>query len=133
MDRTLRIVARSPVIDVVFASPMLGRGPGMPRGPFPAPDPVDDLPPAEIARRVSKAVTRAAEQLARLQDETGVPFVALMRERALSGAGSEAAEAFLDAATRAGIAAFPSIHRAARTVSLVLEWRARREGLPAIL
>ncbi len=130
MDRTLRIVSAAPGVDVVFTNPPLGRWPG--GGPGVAAG-VDELPPAEAERRTIERARAAADDLARLQAETGKPFVALQRDRGMGAASADVTDAFQQQAYRAGVAAFPTIHRAARAVGLVLRWRAERAGLPPIL
>jgi hypothetical protein len=65
--------------------------------------------------------------LSRLEGEIGVPIVYVQRSQG-ENAGREASAAFSE-----GIGAFPSVLRAAHAVRRLLEWRARREGLPEIL
>src|SRR5690606_40426747 len=119
-ERTLRIVAAAENIDVVVTNPPLGRvNPANP----------DEPPDTERDReRALQEADAAAERVARLQEETGVPFVVLLR-----GPQSEQMERFAQEAYRRGVAVYPSIHRAARAISAVLEWRARRAGLPAVV
>ncbi|MCK9485315.1 MAG: CoA-binding protein [Dehalococcoidia bacterium] len=116
MERTLGIVARAENIDLVVTNPPLGRV-----GPAGAERPPD----AERDREEAEA---AVERIARLQEETGVPFVVLVR-----GAASPQMEHFAQEAYRRGIAVYPSIHRAARAIAAILAWRERREGLPAVV
>lgn len=120
-ERALRIVARGP-FDVVIATPSFDRPQ---RGP-------DDEPLDTEAKRkhALEAAEKAAEQFGRLQAETGVPFIALMRDR---GASPEVADRFAQEAYRRGVAVYPTIHRAARAVAGLLEWRERRAGLPEIV
>ena len=70
----------------------------------------------------------AAGEIGALQQEFGVPFVAISRER--GPAADDSGRTFSDEAYRQGIGVFPTVTRAARAVSRVLEWRRRREGLP---
>ena len=125
LQPTLRLVAEAAPIDVVFTSPSFGRfGPG-PSGEEEA----DELPADERRERHREQAAEAAEQLQELQDETGVPFIGLLRSR---GGASDLLDEFAVAAYRRGIGVYPSIHRAARAVSLIRRWRARREGLPSL-
>ena len=78
----------------------------------------------EVLRR---RATEQAERLGRLQAECDIPIVVLTR-----GTPHEILEHFQHEAYRNGVAAFPTIHRAARAISVILEWRARRTGLPEI-
>jgi hypothetical protein len=137
MDRTLRIVAAARDVDAVFTNPPLGRWPGggPPGGPpgGPAGAGVDEVSRAEADRQLIASAGTAAEDLARLQLETGKPFVALQRERGMGATSVEVSEAFQQAAYRAGVAAFPTIHRAARAIGLLLTWRAQRAGLPDVI
>src|SRR5690606_21211256 len=116
-------------IDVVVTSPMLPRPPGAAGGPGGLPAPADELSPEERSERLQAAADRAAGQLAGLQTDTGVPFVALLRGRDVA---DEAADRCQQAATGAGVACYPTVHRAARTLAQLLAWRERREGLPAL-
>ncbi|MEX1023144.1 MAG: CoA-binding protein [Dehalococcoidia bacterium] len=120
LDRTLAIMAAADNIDVVVTNAPLGRGPGQP-------PPGSGDPEADRADALRHAEEQAA-RMARLQDETGVPFVVLAR----GGPSPEAVERFTQAAHRHGVAVYPSIHRAARAIAAVLDWRARRAGLPEI-
>ncbi|MFN8638961.1 MAG: hypothetical protein U0360_05775 [Dehalococcoidia bacterium] len=45
----------------------------------------------------------------------------------------DASRAFLDEAYFQGVAVFPTVHCAARTIGRLLEWRQRRDGLPPIV
>jgi acyl-CoA synthetase (NDP forming) len=122
---TLRLVAAADPIDVVFTSPSFGRfGPG-PSGD----DDADELPAEERRARRREQAERGADELAELQEETGVPFVGLLRSR---GGPDDLMDEFTTAAYARGIGVYPSIHRAARAVALIRRWRARREGLPGI-
>jgi len=137
MRDTLTIVANAEPIDLIFAT--VGGWGG--RGPSPTGDDDDATPsgttgdadpamqgssgsPAERARE-------AAGDLGALQGRVGVPFVAVQRDRGPSS--SDASRAFLEEAYFQGVAVFPTVSRAARTVGRLLEWRGRRAGLPEIL
>ena len=39
---------------------------------------------------------------------------------------------FYQEAYRAGVGTYPTVARAARAIALVLRWRERRQGLPAL-
>ncbi|MBM3141039.1 MAG: hypothetical protein FJZ92_12745 [Chloroflexi bacterium] len=128
MERTLRIVAEAAPVDVVFTNPMFGRF-GPPGGQDPRAR--DEIPAEQAERRAVEAARRSAELLAGLQEGTAKPFIALMRSE--RGSGGEAVEVFQQEAYARGVAAFSTIHRAARAMGLVLRWRARREGLPPVV
>jgi acyl-CoA synthetase (NDP forming) len=65
-----------------------------------------------------------AAMLRRVEDDSGVPVVAV---RPPSGGGPDP---FVEAAFEHGISVFPTVARAARTVSTLITWREQREGLP---
>ena len=109
-DRTLRIMARAENIDVIVTNASFGRN-------------ADEADLDELKRRA----TDQAERLAKLQQETGVPIVVLTR-----GTPHAVLEHFQYEAYRCGLAAYPTIQRAARAISAILQWRERREGLPTI-
>jgi acyl-CoA synthetase (NDP forming) len=113
-DRTIQIMGEAKNIDVIITNASFGRWPNG-----------DDVPrDPEGARAKAR---EQAERLARLQDEAGVPIVVLTRN-----APPELVEPFLEEAYRRGLAAFPTIHRAARAISAIVDWRERRKGLPRI-
>jgi acyl-CoA synthetase (NDP forming) len=111
-DRTLRIMSRAENIDVIITNASFGRG--------------MDRPDADI-EVLRRSATEQAERLGRLQVECDIPIVVLTRS-----VPHEVLEHFQHEAYRNGVAAFPTIHRAARAISVILEWRARRAGLPEI-
>ena len=74
-------------------------------------------------------IRAGVEMYARLQEETGTPIVALLRERS---ATVEQMDLFYQEAYRAGVGTYPTVARAARAIALVLRWRERRQGLPAL-
>lgn len=80
--------------------------------------------------RVERA-REAAGDLGALQEIVGKPFIAVQRDR--TGGDRDASRAFLDEAYFQGVAVYPTVHRAARTVGRLLEWRQRRDGLPSIV
>ena len=93
-------------------------------GDAPAPDEHSGPSPAERALEM-------AQEMGELQEAVGVPIVAIGRERGSSGDG--AIEAFNREAYTRGIAVFPTVARASRTIGRILDWRDQREGLPPIL
>lgn len=111
-DRTLRIMARAEGMDVIVTNASFGRDADRIEGD------VD-----ELRRRASEQV----ERLGRLQEECGVPIVVLTR-----GTPHSVLEHFNHEAYARGLATYPTIHRAARAIAAMLEWRSRREGLPEI-
>jgi acyl-CoA synthetase (NDP forming) len=138
MDEMLRIVATAEGIDIVMMSPMSGRpatGAQTAQQMRAAMSPQSADQP--ISEEASKAMVDAAKQSAshmrRMQDETGALFVGIQRGGRMARMMGMGSEAFSQAAYEQGIAAFPSVTRAARTLSQVLKWRAYREGLPDIL
>lgn len=70
---------------------------------------------------------RIIEELADLQERTGKPIVVAARRDV-----SELSKEALRLAYERGVAVFPNPVSAGRAVSLLLEWRRRREGLPAL-
>ena len=129
IERTLGIVALPDVIDVVFTNPVFGPGNWQDGGP------AGGLSAEERALGRVAAARTAAQMLSRLQATAGKPVIVLNRDRGqgLGGLGVDTNEAFRLAAYQAGVAAFPSVHRAARAVGTLLRWRAARAGLPAVI
>ena len=111
-DRTLRIMSRAENIDVIVTTASFGRNADRP-----------DADVEDLKRRGDDQIDR----LARLQEETGIPIVLLTR-----GTPNSVLEHFQTEAYARGLAVFPTIHRAARAMSAILEWRERRAGLPEI-
>lgn len=118
--KTIRIASEAPTNDVVIAAPNLGMRPG----------PGEAVPPAEERdERVRGQIRTAVEAYARTQEETGTPIVALIRDRSTT---PELTDFFQQEAYRAGVAAYPTVARAARAIALMLQWRERRRGLPTV-
>ncbi|MSQ30227.1 MAG: hypothetical protein EXR68_07060 [Dehalococcoidia bacterium] len=120
-QKTLRLVSEASTNDVVIAAPSLGQ-----RG---LPDAHDTAAPPERDEQVRDQIRAGVEMYARTQEETGTPIVALLRERS---ATVEQMDLFYQEAYRAGVGTYPTVARAARAIALVLRWRERRQGLPAL-
>ncbi len=118
IDDMLRTVASAEGIDQVFMSPMSG---------WPRSAPSDTEPSAE---EIAEKAARAADQMARLQADTGTPVIGIQRSGRMARMMGQDPEAIAQAAYRAGIGVYPSVARAARTIAQILDWRAYREGLP---
>ncbi|MDA0301954.1 MAG: CoA-binding protein [Chloroflexi bacterium] len=123
MQRLLKIVAQADVVDAVFVNPIFS-------GPFAAPAPNAQVTPEEAESKANEAARENAQMLERLQHQTGTALVVITRDR---GAPPPGTEVFLQECYERGVAVYPSVARAARTVSLIRQWRARRAGLPDIL
>jgi acyl-CoA synthetase (NDP forming) len=119
LEEMLRTVATADGIDMVFMSPMTGRR----RWNNPDPETEDE---------VSHAADKAAEHMRKLQDDTGTPVVGVIRGGRMARMMGVQPDAFFEAAYKVGIGAFPSVARAAHTVSQLIEWRDYRKGLPEI-
>jgi acyl-CoA synthetase (NDP forming) len=138
MRDTLTLVGKSAPIDTVLAT-VGGWDDWRPQAPSddgaPADPPVagGDSEPAMQGSSGSRAerAREAAGDLGALQGIVGKPFVAVQRERGSSG-DRDSTRAFLDEAYFQGVAVFPTVHRAAKTIGRLLEWRERRDGLPSI-
>jgi acyl-CoA synthetase (NDP forming) len=127
LEDMLRLVATAEGIDMVFMSPMTGfrRSPPGKAGASPA-DP-------EEARKASiENAARAAEQMAKLEADTGTPVIGVLRSSRMARMMGQNRGAMSEAAYREGIGIYPSVARAARTVAQMLEWKAYRSGLPQI-
>ena len=74
----------------------------------------------------------SANTIASLQNQTSVPFVAIQRNRSFGELAGIANDTFANQAYRNGIAVYPTVSRAARSLGLILNWRNRRKGLPEI-
>ncbi len=122
LDRMLKIVATAEGMDMLFMSPLTG-------WPDPNADEDEEIDPKERAAQVS---LKAAQQMRRLQDETGTPVVGIVRSGRMARMMGISMQAFLQAAYREGIGSFPSVARASHTIVQILEWREYRKGLPDI-
>jgi len=131
MERTMHILCDSGHYDLVFST-SLGTDPG---GGFhrrrraasqQQEDEASNKSIEEIAAAETESTRKGAKLLARVQGEVGVPIVYVQR-----GFG-ESADRQAAAAYAEGIAAYPTVLRAAHTARQLLEWRVRREGLPVV-
>ena len=80
-----------------------------------------DTSPEELERHLRTAV----DELADIQERTGVPIVMIHDEQRMG--------LIAEHAHQRGIAILPTVERAARAVSDLLAWRKQRDGLPDIL
>ncbi|MEJ2130045.1 MAG: hypothetical protein P8Y95_00080, partial [Gammaproteobacteria bacterium] len=128
LEDMLRLVATAEGIDMVFMSPMTawGRRAFIRRDVDPAND------PEAAAKDAAENVTKAAQQMRRLQDDTGTPVIGVLREGRMARMMGQNMDNISEAAYREGIGMYPSVARAARTVARVLAWKAYRKGLPEI-
>ncbi len=125
MERMLTLLAGTGAYDVVLST-SLGADPVR----WDRDDDTGAVDEVSADERRAAAVERTRENarfMARLQDEIGVPIAYIQREAFGDRSRVAAGAAFAE-----GIATFPSVARAASTVRRMLEWRARREGLPAM-
>jgi hypothetical protein len=83
----------------------------------------------ERDERLKNAEQQAIQNLIDLQSETDRPVIGVRRAR---GGDRALTDEVLVLAYEHGLGIFPSVPRAARTVGRLLEWRARREGLPEL-
>ena len=126
MERTMHILCDSGHYDLVLST-SLGIDGGRRFGRRSRqPDPENDPSPEEIATAETDSARTGSKLIARLQEEVGIPIVYVQR-----GFG-ESADRQAAAAYGEGIPAYPTVLRAAHTARRLLEWRARREGLPKI-
>ena len=125
---TLSIVAGAEPIDTVFTAVGGWNPRWTPLAPSNGNDVANDPLMQGSDGSASERALAAAEEMGALQEELSVPFLAIDRERGPTV--GDAGSAFSDEAYRQGIGVFPTVARAARAVSRVLEWRRRREGLP---
>jgi hypothetical protein len=123
MERLLTILGDCAVVDAIFVNPIYS-------GPLGLPPADAQTSPEEVERRANEAARENARMLGRMQERTGKAFIVTTRDRGEPPPGTAV---FLQACYDAGVAVYPSTARAARAVSQVRQWRARREGLPDIL
>jgi len=91
----------------------------------------DDEPAPESIEAAIQEARDTATDYQELLQTAGVPFVAIQLDRA-RGSYAQTSRAFLGEAYQRGVPVYPSIARAARAVRRIIEWRARREGLPSL-
>ncbi len=136
-DEGMKVIATSDGIDVVFSTTFGNEMPD--RGPrnrdsdsdSDSDDEAEEKPDETREEQLRRSAAEACERLARLQDETGKPFVII--QRGDMGFGPMQRGNFYEvAAYERGIGVFPDVPRTARAVRLMLEWRKRREGLPEV-
>jgi acyl-CoA synthetase (NDP forming) len=133
----LDIAATAPGIDMLLV--MLHRAPSligderMPsrrmRHDTAGPAPTPEQRARDREERIERS-QRGIDEFAELQAESGRPFVVVGWNERRDG---ELPREILEHAYRQGVAVFSTVPRAARASRLLLEWRARREGLPAIV
>jgi hypothetical protein len=78
------------------------------------------------------AATKAAQQMLKLEQDTGTPVIGVLRSSRMARMMGQNRAAMSEAAYREGIGMYPSVARAARTIAQLLDWKAYREGLPDI-
>ena len=126
LREVMRVAARAPGIDVLLVT--TGSAPSWIDLPARG-----DRPDPERERRREErrllAEKQAMQDLIDLQAGSARPVVAVRRAR---GVERWLTDEVLDLAYRHGLGVFPSAPRAARTIGRLLDWRARREGLPEL-
>ena len=129
----IRAVAADPDLDFTFTS--LGPPPDLDMRRRQTQESGDEETPEQEMDRAREGLERERKilgRLAELQRETGRPILGIRPpRRAQLPRGVE--DTLLPYAYEEGLAIFPSVPRAARAAQLILEWRRRREGLPAIV
>ena len=126
----LRLVANADGMDMVFMSPLIDRSRW--RQPNDE-DKIKDKESSAATQSDEESIANiAARQMRRLQDDTGTPVVGVMRSGGMARMMGIDADEFFAATYSEGIGSFPSVARAARTVSQLLDWREYRQGLPEI-
>ncbi|MEX2374748.1 MAG: CoA-binding protein [Dehalococcoidia bacterium] len=116
-EKVLPIVGTAKNYDILIASVEAPRPPNMPPEP-PAPNPPPPPPPDERPRDI-------IELLAEVQKQSRRPIAAVSRSRDPQRFNYFAAQAHAQ-----GVAAFPSVARAAATLGQLAAWREARQGLP---
>jgi acyl-CoA synthetase (NDP forming) len=130
LEDMLRLVATADGIDMMFMSPMTDRRRWQQRRNNSA---HDDNDGEKNNTETENLAATAARQMRDLQKDTGTPVVGIVRSGGMARMMGIDPDDFLEAAYREGIGSFPSVARAAHTISLLLEWRKYRKGLPDIL
>jgi acyl-CoA synthetase (NDP forming) len=139
LDDMLELVATTDGIDLMFMSPMTGWRPASMAKDKDASDEESDKDanPFEMSDEDKKslmdeAAILAAQRMRKLQESTGTPVVGILRGGRMAAMMGVNTDSFVNAAYREGIGIYPSVARAAHTVSQILEWREYRQGLPDI-
>jgi acyl-CoA synthetase (NDP forming) len=130
IDASLRIAAQAPDFDALITAAEGFDAPPPPGGPQQTSAPVTAAPVAAGGDPgatppppLSEGVRAHLDLLQEIQS-TSIPVVAVRRARER--------DAFPGEAHRRGVAVFPSIPRAARSIAQLIEWRERRAGLPQL-
>ena len=126
LREVMRIAALAPGIDGLFVT--IGEGPNWADRPSHDADPDPEHERRREERR-RLAEQQAIQELIELQSTSERPVFGVRRAR---GAERRRTDDVLALAYQHGLGVFPSVPRAARTVGRLLEWRARREGLPEL-
>jgi hypothetical protein len=124
LDDMLRLIATAEGMDMVFMSPLIDRS------RWQSPNGKDKDSSSDSQSKAEKVTNLIAGQMKRLQDDTGTPVIGVIRGGGMARMMGVDPDDFLEATYRQGIASFPSVSRAARTVNQLLEWREYRQGLP---
>ena len=131
-EQVIALCARAPGFDLLFTS---AEGPPPPdaAGGRPEERAEDRRPGAPDPDAEARAMARAerarsaAVYFGALQAESGRPLAVIRR-----GRDPVSTRIFFEQAYQHGVAAFPTVLRAARVVARLLRWRASREGLPPL-
>ena len=126
LKEVMRVAAHAPGIDALFVT--TGSAPSW----VDLPAPGAEVDPERARRREERrllAEKQAMQDLIELQAESERPVLGVRRAR---GVERWLTDEVLALAHQQGLGVFPSVPRAARTVGRLIEWRARREGLPEL-
>lgn len=127
LEDMLRLVATAEGIDQVFMTPTAGPRPAMVK-----PDPDESIDPVAASKQVRETAQKSADQMKKLQDDTGTPVIGILRGGRMAKMMGLDEDTVVEAAYANGIGMYPSVARAARTVAQMLDWKAYRKGLPDI-
>jgi acyl-CoA synthetase (NDP forming) len=128
LESMLRLVATAEGIDMLFMSPLTGF-----RSPPPGSTGVgDEIDPVAAKKEMAENAVNAAEQMQRLQADTGTPVIGLLRSGRMARMMGQSTDAITNEAFKRGVGLYTSVARAARTVAQMLDWKAQRTGLPDI-
>ena len=126
LREVLRVAAHAPGIDALFVT--TGSAPSWIDPPAPGAKPDPERERRREERRLL-AEKQSMQDLIDLQAEAERPVIGVRRAR---GVERWLTDEVLELAYGHGLAVFPSLPRAARTVGRLIEWRARRAGLPEL-